>query len=107
MSDSQPTAKFRPWHVKIGGTSKYISVLSTDTPDSLGGAGGGLNFRGEYNSASTYGVQDLVFIRAGSNAGAFICIQASPGATNPPTNPDVGNQFWMAFPGSFGLGQWM
>ena len=75
-----------------------------------GGAGttaSGMNFRGEFDSTATYAVQDVVFIRSGSNAGAFICIKVGSALTYPPTNPDTGNEYWMAWPGSFPLGQWM
>ena len=72
------------------------------------GAVAGMVFRGEFDPTKTdYVVQNVVFIRAGSNAGAFICVKDAPDATHPPTNPDTGNEFWMAWPGSFPLGQWM
>ena len=82
------------WHVKI--------------PPPTQGVSAGMVFRGEWDPTKTdYVVQNVVFIRAGSNAGAFVCVKDAPDSTHPPTNPDTGNEYWMAWPGSFPLGQWM
>ena len=86
-------------------TGKYIPKINLPMAK---GAVAGMVFRGEFDPTKTdYVVQNVVFIRAGSNAGAFICVKDAPDATHPPTNPDTGNEFWMAWPGSFPLGQWM
>ena len=93
------------WSFKSG-TYFYTPIFPASVP--MAQVVTGMVFRGEWNPLTKdYVAQNVVFIRAGSNAGAFICLQAAPDATHPPTNPDTGNEYWMAWPGSFPLGQWM
>ena len=68
--------------------------------------GGGLTFRGEYDPTETYGIQDVVVIRSGANAGSYVCLQKHSGQA--PQLPDVGNGYWMSLSGNVpGGGNWM
>lgn len=75
----------------------------------LGGAAGaitGMNFRGEYDPTATYNPNDVVVIRAGSNAGSYVAIAAS--GSTAPVLPDTGNLVWLSLSGNApSLGAWM
>lgn len=62
----------------------------------------GMMFRGEYDEAENYNPQDVVVIRAGANAGSYVCIQSTNG--NAPTLPDIGNQYWINLNGNSPVG---
>ena len=71
-----------------------------------GGKVSGLNFRGEYDPTAAYNVNDVVVIRAGSNAGSYVCIQGIT-ATDPQL-PDTGNLYWISLSGNApSMGAWM
>ena len=72
-----------------------------------GGAGGvGGSFRGEYDPTASYAVQDIVVIRAGSNAGSFVCVTANN--SQAPQMPDTGNLYWVSLSGNVpGGGNWI
>lgn len=66
----------------------------------------GMNFRGEFDPTASYAVNDVVVIRAGSNAGSYVAIQPSGGQA--PQLPDTGNLFWLSLSGNApSLGNWM
>lgn len=75
----------------------------------LGGSGSaaaGMNFRGEFDPTSSYAVNDVVVIRAGSNAGSYVAIQSS--GSQAPVLPDTGNLFWLSLSGNApALGAWL
>lgn len=73
---------------------------------------GGATIRGEYTPTPSkpYKAGDIVVVR-GDNVGGFPtgtygCVKNSPGATNPPTQPDTGNTFWISLSNGNTLGQW-
>ena len=61
------------------------------------------HFKGEYNPLADYVAQDVVVIRAGSNMGTFVCIQAN--SAQAPQLPDTGNLYWVCTSNS--QAQWM
>jgi hypothetical protein len=84
--------------------TQLISVITAGS----GAPGGvGMLFRGEYSSEVAYSVQDVVVIRTGANAGTYVCVQANPGSTNPPTTPDTGNAYWVQLVGGASVGKWV
>lgn len=68
--------------------------------------GGGMRFRGEYDDEAVYAVQDVVVIRSGAHAGAYVCVQSNPGGENPPVLPDVGD-YWVSIGRSDTVGSWL
>ena len=70
--------------------------------DSPNAGARGMIFRGEYDDTATYSPQDVVVIRAGANAGSYVCIASSTG--NAPALPDIGNQYWINLNGNSPVG---
>ena len=72
----------------------------------VGSPSAGMNFRGEYDPTFTYTPGDCVAIRAGANAGSFVCI--APNVGTAPQLPDTGNGYWISLSGnSPALGNWL
>ena len=67
-----------------------------------GGAGGGMNFAGEWSDAETYAVNDVVFVSdPGPTMGAYICTTDGADGTTPPWE----GAGWAKFP--TGMGPWV
>lgn len=65
----------------------------------------GMNPRGEYDPTASYAAKDMVVIRAGANAGTFVCIKAHSGQT--PHLPDTGDLYWYSISNNPVMGAWM
>jgi hypothetical protein len=77
----------------------------------LPGAGGspgnaGMVFRGEYSTTVSYIPQDVVVLRSGPSAGAYVCVKENSGGTQPPTLPDTGI-YWVSIGRSDTVGTWL
>jgi hypothetical protein len=69
------------------------------------GGGGGMNYKGTYNSSTTYAVGDVVRVQSGSSQGVWVCVIANPGSGHQPTFPEPattgGTNYWEMF--TFGI----
>lgn len=111
------------WDAVFGGAFPFI-----DKPDCLwnrtsqgyyptirpargGKSSAGMIYRGEYDDQAAYAVQDVVVVRAGNPggfpAGSYVCVKDSPGSTNPPTQPDAGNEYWHSLSDGSTMGVWL
>jgi len=94
----------------VGGTLRpKADGTNTLFIDQQGGgfSSGKMTFRGEYDSETSYAVQDVVVIRSGTNAGSYVCIAAGATDTDPPTQPDTGNTFWLSLSNASSAGTWL
>ena len=90
------------WTYKSG---VYFYKPNFPTSSSGGGKSSG-SIRGEYDMTASYAIGDIVVIRAGANAGSYVCIQANSGTS--PQLPDIGNLYWISLSGNAPvLGAWM
>jgi uncharacterized membrane protein len=68
--------------------------------------GGGMSFAGEWNSASSYAVDDVVVIRGGTEAGTYICTRAvTANAADVNLQPAQG-LYWASLSRAHPLGTW-
>lgn len=90
------------WSVKSG---TYFYTPNFPASSAGGSNVSGMIFRGEYDTAATYAAKDMVVIRAGANAGTFVCILAN--SAKAPQLPDTGNLYWISISNSPVMGAWM
>lgn len=100
--------KLYPVQAIVGGVVKWIGVVATEAPDSIGS--GGMLFRGEFDPTQGYNFQNVVVITSGDNAGQYIYISPTPSTgssgANPTANPYVGAPQWLQIGVFGGNGSW-
>ena len=74
-----------------------IRQLLRGDVEQVGGSGGGMNYRGEYQETTSYAIGDVVRVRGGDHQGVYICVK--PALGNTPTYPepydvDASDNYW-------------
>ena len=120
-SGSDPSSRFMQWvwesiqalriqevpGAVVSRTSRGIVLVPTARGGGAPTAAPGMRFRGEYVTSGDYVTGDVVVIRGGSSAGAYVCVQDNPGAANPPVLPDTGATYWVSIGRADTVGSWM
>ena len=84
---------------------KYVPRLTL--PTGKQGADNGFIGEIDMSGATVYKVRQWGVIRTGTPLGTYICIKETDAATNPPTQPDTGNLFWLSLSNGDTIGNWL
>lgn len=101
--------KTYPVQAFVGGVLKWIGIVMTEQPDSLGGSG--LLPCGEFDPNRAYSLFNMVTISTGSNSGTWYYISTTmstgAGGTNPTQLPYAGGGQWFQMAGASAAADYM